>query len=311
MLARRIRSRGATVYAEAHGEVLFLPGTSLSRWKNRFSNRLTAETAKAAPSNKRPRWAHYGKPLKQTISSSTSTRLTRGGGRFYIATGSSANHALFVDQGTSSFQAKILPPWTRGSPSLYESTWVPPGSSSPIGPIQVRGQKAQHFFDKGLQRGFQRMRLRSVQVPGEGISGMREALRGMPASLTNFSGATPWSFAFDTQLREWRAWRDEAFNSRKMLGRDAGPYDRRKRSLSSKAAQQRQSRSTPQPLQPVVKPKGGWKSVAQKKAAAVTQFKIQNPSIKILRRDPDGIVVATAKGPRHIPWSRLYNLLPD
>lgn len=306
MLARRIRSRGATVYAEAHGEVLFAPGTSLSRWKNRFSNRLTAETAKAAPSNKRPRWAHYGKPLKQTISSSTSTRLTRGGGRFYIATGSSANHALFVDQGTSSFQAKILPPWTRGGASLYESTWVPPGSSGPVGPIQVRGQKAQHFFDKGLQRGFQRMRLRSVQVPGEGISGMKEAFRGMPASLTNFSGATPWSFAFDAQLRQWRAWRDEAFNSRKMLGKDAGPYDRRKRSLTRKAADQRQNRPPA-----TTKPKRGWASVEQKKDAAVAQFRKQNPNISIVKRDSFGLLVRTGKGEFRISWSRLYGLLPD
>jgi hypothetical protein len=229
MLVRRIRSRvsgkGVGV-VEANGEVLFAPGTDLSRWKNRFSQRVREATATAAPTNKRPRWDHYGKALKQTITASTSTRITKGGGFFYIAVGSSAPHAYYVDQGTGiyggngPYEAKILPPWTRGSPSLYEHTWRPGGAGTrKVRPVMIKGQKGQGFFDTGLKRGFQSMRMRSFQVPGEGVSGMTSALASFPSGLLNFAGNTASDGPFKGQLAEWREWRDEAWGKGDMLGK--------------------------------------------------------------------------------------------
>lgn len=225
VLVRRIQSRGANIVVEAHGEVLFSAVGPVGIWTNRFSNKLTANAAKAAPSNKRPRWAHYGKPLKSTMTSSTTYQP--GNMRVYAAVGSKAPHAYYVDQGTGiyggkgPYLAKILPPWLPGSPSLYEATWRPDGPGHRrVSPVMIRGQKGQHFFDKALAKTFAYMRMRAFQVPGN--AQITNALSSMPTGLANFAGNTPADAGFKTQLEEWREWRDDAWSRGEGLGRAAG-----------------------------------------------------------------------------------------
>ena len=175
-VVKRIRHKGATVTVEAHGEILFMPTGSVNNWLNRFSQRIEAKTIQAAPSNKRPRWAHYGRPLKDTIKRAYPRFWGNGRDkmRVYAAVGSTAPHAYYVDQGTgvyagnAPYEAKILPPWQQGSPSLYERTWRPGGvGTRRVSPVMIRGQRGQGFMDAGLRAAFRSMRMRSVQVPGE------------------------------------------------------------------------------------------------------------------------------------------------
>ncbi len=213
VLVRRIQGRGATVVVEANGEVLFAATGPVGTWQNRFSQRARAFASAAAPTNKRPRWAHYGAPLKSTMRASTTYQPGRM--KVHSAVGSTAPHGYYVDQGTSDFEAKILPPWFPGSASLYEHTWHPPGGSA-VGTIRVSGQEGQQFLAAGVSRAFASMRMRSFQVPGDPkISG---ALSSFPEGLANFSGATPAGGAFIGSLNEWRRWRDERFNSGRLLG---------------------------------------------------------------------------------------------
>jgi hypothetical protein len=224
-----MRHRGTTVTVTAAGEVLFMPGGQVHGWTRRFGNRAATFSRGFAPVNKRPRWGHYGAPLKDTIQSSPAR--FRGNGHdtqlVHVAVGSSAPHALYVDQGTRDFMAKILPPWTRNSPTLYEHTWRVPVSSTgrdgertveweEVGRIHVRGQRAQNFFDRGLDRAFMSMLRRSAQVPSD--PRVTRALRTWPTGLENFSGATPADAAFMASLTEWRAWRDEAWAAKRILG---------------------------------------------------------------------------------------------
>lgn len=226
-LVRRIRKRGANIVVEAHGEVLFAATGDVGRWQNRFSHRVRTFAAQEAPTNKRPRWGHYGKPLKSTFTASTTYQPGRM--RVYSAIGSSAPHAWYVDQGTgiyngsSPWKAKILPPWQRGEGSLYEHTWRPAGPGRRrVKPVYIKGQKGQGFFDKGLVRGFRSMRMRSVQVPGEGGPKISNVLNSIPTGMTNFAGNTASDGAFVAQLQEWRKWRDDSW-ARNILGRRVRP----------------------------------------------------------------------------------------
>lgn len=214
VLVRRIRSRGANIVVEANGEVLFAPTGEVGRWTNRFSHHVRSATQAEAPSNKRPRWAHYGRALRATFTSSTTYQPGRM--RVYSAIGSTSPHAYYVDQGTGiyagngPYEAKILPPWHRGSPSLYEATWRPGGPGTrKVKPVVIKGQKGQFFFDRGLKRGFESMRVRSFQVPGEGQ--ITSALASIPSGLIDFIGNTVADGAFVAQLEQWRAWRDASW----------------------------------------------------------------------------------------------------
>lgn len=230
---KRLRSRGATITVQANGEVLFAPGADLWLWKNRLTAKVQRATALHAPINKRPRWAHYGKPLKRTIIADTRTRITRGGGFFYMVVGSTSNHAYYVDQGTgifagnSPYEAKVLPPTSQGGSNLYERSWVPGGARGAkpgYSRVMIKGQPGQFFFDAGLRDGYRAMRLRSLKLPGEGTSAMSSALRSMPTGLENFLGNTPADAGFRASLREWRVWRDAAYND----GRDLRNPGRRR-----------------------------------------------------------------------------------
>lgn len=223
----RFRKPGAKVTAAIYGEALFAPGTDLSNWKRRFSNRLTAKTRAAAPlggpTGKYPQRTlrpHPGKRLKSSFSSGTQTRITKGGGRFYIGVSSSSSYAIYVDQGTgvfaghSAYEAKILPPFNEGGDSLYEATFRPGGpGTKKLAKVMIQGQPGQHFFDKGLAEAMRSMHLRSAQLPGEGVSGIASALGAIPENLFG-SGATPSDPGFQKRLEEWRDWRDRAFNLR-------------------------------------------------------------------------------------------------
>lgn len=240
MLVRRIRKRGANIVVEAHGEVLFAPTGDIGVWQRRFSNKVAQFAAAEAPTNKRPRWGHYGAPLKSTFTASTSYQPGRM--RIYTAIGSRSPHSYYVDQGTGVYAgkgpylAKILPPWERQSPSLYEHTWKVPERDvdnegrgfvryEEVGKIAIRGQRGQGFMGKGLSRGFKFMRMRSYQVPGEGL--VTPASKAFPTGLADFKGNTGMSLGFIASLREWRAWRDEAWNAGKVLGQ--GPVRERER----------------------------------------------------------------------------------
>lgn len=232
VLLRAIRKRGANIVVEAHGEVLFMPTGDVTRWTNRFSHRVRNFSASFAPENKRPRWGHYGKPLKTTFTAKT--RPQPGRMKVHAAVGSTAPHAYYVDQGTGVFagsgpyEAKILPPWHRFHGSLYEHTWSPGGPQNPrVKPVFIKGQKGQFFFDAGLKRGFQSMRMRSFQVPDEGR--ITQALASFPTGLADFFGNTPNDQAFRASLAEWRLWRDAAFRRNEELGR--GHHAGRKRSM--------------------------------------------------------------------------------
>lgn len=266
--SRIIRRKGATIAVTANAEVLFMPGGSVNGWMRRFTNRVEKFTAEAAPVNSRPRWAHYGKPLKRTIVGNVPwLRNLASGPRLYSAVGSTAPHAAYVDQGTgaraggSPWRAKILPPTTRGGDNLYEHTWRPAGPGGrPVRSVYIKGQKGQFFFDKGLERGFKSMRMRSAQVPNDPRVG--NIMRTWPRRLENFIGNTPADGPFLAQLKEWRAWRDASWTSYR--GADwqkggtkqsykAGPSKPRKKATAATTTKPKSKPKVEKP--PVTKPK--------------------------------------------------------
>jgi hypothetical protein len=214
---KTLRNRGATIVVEANGELLFTPLGPITQWNRRISRHIREAAIAEAPSNKRPRWSHYGKPLKATMRATTrSDPVTM---HAYAAVGSTAPYSLYVDQGTgiyagrAPYQGKILPPWFPGSPSLYEHTWRPLEGKEyapRIGTVTIKGQKGQHFFDKALKRGLAAEAIATT-------TGLYPALDTFPDSLTGFLGpfSTP---AFIGQLNEWRQWRDAAWSRDRPLG---------------------------------------------------------------------------------------------
>lgn len=312
-VVRRIHNRGATITVESHAEILFMPGGSVNTWTNRFTGRIRARTIAAAPANKRPRWAHYGKPLKGTIVSARPRFWGNGRDkqRVYGAVGSTAPYALYVDQGTGvyggsgPYPAKILPPWSHGSPSLYERTWRPGGPGTRrVAPVMIKGQQGQEFFAKGLAAAFRSMRMRSAALPGDGSPKISDVMGSAVSTLGNFMGNTAATPAFVGQLNEWRAWRDEAWSNGGSLGKP-GETAVKKKSTSTRAPK---PPKLPKPPKPNT---SGYATLRDKQNAAVSAFTKQNPNVKIVSRIPAGlVVVAPATGKRVIiPWSRLYNLI--
>ncbi len=235
-IVKILRSRGTNLVVVANAELLFKPTGPIANFNNSLSQRVRNATALAAPTNKRPRWMHYGKPLKKTMRASTDLQPNRL--HAYFAVGSTAAYSAYVDQGTGvyggngPYGAKILPPWHRGSPSLYEHTWKVPRSAGinmrgervveweELGRVTIKGQKGQFFFARGLKDAMvvSRASLGLPRNKGTNMTSMAKALSLIPDHLHNFRGNTPWSFAFDVQLREWRSWRDEAWYRRELLG---------------------------------------------------------------------------------------------
>lgn len=248
VLVRRLRKRNANITVEANAEVLFAPQGDIGVWQRRLSGYVRDAAASYAPTNKRPRWDHYGAPLKETFTASTTYQPGRM--RVYSAVGSSAPHAYYVDQGTGIYAgngpylAKVIPPYHRGSPSLYESTWHPGGPGQRrVKPVFIKGQKGQGFFAKGLERGFERMRMRSFQLPSEGS--ITSVLNSVPTGLLNFLGNTESNGAFKASLVEWRSWRDVAFKTKEGLGRGNGVGSKHsERSIAARSAQRDQRAKT-------------------------------------------------------------------
>jgi len=205
-LVKRLRIKGGNIVVVANAELLFTPTGMMSRWNNSISQRVRNATAGFAPDNRRPRWAHYGKPLKASFRSTTA--IDAATMQTQAAISSTAPHAMYVDQGTSSFNAKILPPLGYGSPTLYEATWRPPGSApgTQAGAIRVKGQKAQRFFEKGLDAGMAASGIILHQGVGS-LKGQRVDL------LAGFSGATVADAGFIGSLELWRSWRAAAWQA--------------------------------------------------------------------------------------------------
>jgi hypothetical protein len=230
VLIKKVQSRGSTIVIEAHGEILFAPTGPVGRWTKELTEAVEVATQGNAPRNKRPRWGHYGKPLKQTFDSAV--RYSPAKMKVYGAVGSSANHAAFVDQGTGvyggegAYEAKILPPWRRGSPSLYEQGWSP-NASGARSSVMIQGQRGQFFFDAGLKQGFAAMRILSFEAPM--TPQIAEAVRSLPAGILSFldQGNTVANPAFKAQLAEWRQWRQDAFNEGRRFGRRKGRINSR------------------------------------------------------------------------------------
>lgn len=274
VLVRRIRHRGANIVVEANGEVLFAPTGDVGRWSNRFSHRVLAATEAAAPTNKRPRWAHYGKPLRATFRASTTYQPGRM--KVYSAVGSGSPHAYYVDQGTGIFagngpyEAKVLPPYQHGGASLYENTWRPGGPGTrKVKPVFINGQPGQFFFDAGLKGGFASMRMRSFKVPGEGQ--ITKALASIPTGLLGFLGNTVADGAFVSQLEEWRAWRDEAWGRGEGLGRGGGIGSKAHAAFMAKALAAREKKAK------AARPKKAQPVIPKKNPKATTKPKVKKP----------------------------------
>lgn len=228
-VVKRIRKRGATITVESHAEILFMPGGSINSWMAKFTGQLRSRTIKNAPTNKRPRWGHYGKPLKATIVSARPRFWGNGRDkqRVYTAVGSTAPHAYYVDQGTGvyggrgPYEAKVLPPYQWGSASLYEHTWRPGGiGTRKVAPVMIQGQEPKFFFDESLRETMHHMRLSAFQVPTS--PKITDALGSKATGLEGFLGNTLGDEGFIASLREWRRWRDDAWDRGEGLGRGGG-----------------------------------------------------------------------------------------
>lgn len=275
-----LKGRNATTVVEANGEILFVPGGLVPRWTNRLSNAITRATRNAAPSNKRPRWAHYGAPLKTTFTSNT--RANTAAMRVYSAVGSRAPHALYVDQGTGvyngsgPYRAKVIPPWTVGGASLYEHTWRPGGPGERrVAPVMIRGQRGQYFFDEGLRNGFAAMRIVSFEVPG--TAQISSVLNTMPSGLLSGPGNTPNNGAFRASLAEWRQWRDDAWNNGEGLGRGGGIGSKAQEKFREKARASKGKPDRTRKDTSVGKPK---RPATNKKARAADRAKFIQAMVK-------------------------------
>lgn len=204
-----LHRRGATIAFEINAAVIGLPGGSVNRWTASLREIARDRAASHAPANKRPRWGHYGKPLKQSINRSRVKFQPRGKGfQLYATLGSTKHYARFVDQGTKAHQAKIIPPWVAGGyPILWEHTWIPPGDVRPIGTKTVKGIEAVEFFDKGVRDAFIAKRIRLGGPKAQAVAAMKGASFPKPNSI----GSTPVDGAFIAQLRIWREERRQAW----------------------------------------------------------------------------------------------------
>lgn len=241
MLAGYMRNKGANVYYEIRGEVLVDPGEIINGWTQRLTNRIMRYTREAAPSHnyaKRPLRPHGGQTLKESIMRGrTRTRKITTGGAVFSAVGSSAGHAAFVDQGTQGTLAKVLPPWSPGSPTLFEATWSPKGGA-PVGPKMVKGQQARHFFEAGTARAFAYMRMRSFQVPGNPAPG---GLSAHDMGWEEFFGNTQADAGFKARLEEWRRWKYEAYNDPRWQKRNSAKKYRKRAQERDRAKAQREA----------------------------------------------------------------------
>lgn len=294
-----LHKRGAVIAYEVHAEVLGLPGGVVNRWTASLGAIARSRAGQHAPANKRPRWSHYGTPLKKSINrSKVKFHKAKGGFRLYATVGSTKHYSYFVDQGTKAHAAKILPPWAGGGyPMLWEHTWTPPGARDPLGKIWVRGIEAHEFLDKGLKDAFRAKGL--SETTGAGAQ-MAAALRGQAAMLPDFSGSTPGGEAFKAQLDVWRAERDEAWGSADVrMSRRPKTYVRKpKRAEPTKAptAEQTKAKNLAATLKAnknkdrAKKAADEAKAKAKKAADTIAQAKAQKARATAIRQERDNLL---------------------
>lgn len=215
------------IQVTANAMLLAAPGGPIRKWTNAFQRFAQKHTAAAAPHHGSTINAHGVRslrphsivPLKKTIQTQKlRVRNLKGGPRVYGVVGSNSHYAIFVDQGTGAHQAKLLPPWSQGSPSLFESTWAPGPGQPAVGTITVRGQKGQGFFDEGLRKAFLSMKMRSIRTPADPKMG--DAMRTWPKELERVTASGALGSAYLADLPQWRAWKRETYNAKFKLGRD-------------------------------------------------------------------------------------------
>lgn len=348
-----LKGRGVTGAVEIHGELLGVPGGDVDKWRRSLTGRVRENTKIAAPSNKRPRWGHYGPRLKDTIRTRVNpARPTKKGFRFYSGVGAEAPHAMYVDQGTgifnaewggSPYEAKILPPWFQGSPSLYEHTWRPSLNSPTAAPVYIKGQRPQYFMEEGLNRSL----WRGVQtIKGSPSSIIRHEAETVFTEMFRFNGNTPVTPAFLAQLDVWRSWRDDAWNTHKIFGEGSaqrGGYERQsaaaarrkevmarraqtrdtfrrdKNRTKRRAAEDRRSQARTDASKNLTsakksnqKPSAAPKQAAhQQMRAEMAMYLTKNPGFRIQSYNDWGFWRINRKGEREqIPWSyRVIDLL--
>lgn len=209
-VVKHITGRNVSGFVEVHGEVLFMPTGDVGRWTRSFSSTLQRAAARFAPSNKRPRWSHYGPPLKTTMRASTDYDPATL--RVHAAVGSTAPYSLYVDQGTGiyggngPYEAKVVPPWPDRGYQLYEYSWL--ASAKGRKPWMIKGQEGQEFFDKALAAAFSAKRMLSVDVPGGVVASIDNKAVQELGVIMSAAEADAAAGAFRQQLDVWRAERD-------------------------------------------------------------------------------------------------------
>lgn len=267
MPAKKVtRKKHVTITAEAYAEVAFTPRGPMPAWNRRAAQAVEKAIIANTPTGSRPHWAHTGKRLKDTISSQTA--MNAAGSKAHFTVGSSSYYAAYVDQGTGGFDAKILPPWSRGSASLFEHTWKPSPNSAPVGKLPVKGQKAQRFFGRGLQEGMAAMGI--IARPTSDVVDTTP----FPRHITQFPGDAYNQAAFRAQLEEWRKWRDKAWADGKYLGRSGSD------SRSREVARRRASRALSRRLRAAERKKRRANSTAKTSAERGREFRERQAAAK-------------------------------
>lgn len=291
---------------EAHGEVLFAPGTALTNWKIRFSKNIISQVSRAAPrfnsSTRYPQRTyrpHPGPHLKDSFRANTKTDIKVGGGVYYIAVGSRSPYAIYVDQGTGvyagrgEYVAKVLPPFTEGGHTLYERDPRDPDR------VTISGQRGQFFFKEGLDNAFQIMRLRSVDLPVEGISGLSKRGVAFPENLFG-SGRTPNDAGFQARLRMWREWRDEHYARQVALSEKTAEKNRERK----ESAKDRKPTRKNEDRKPTRKNDEGRKFTRAEVEAGITKFLrelgIPDDRVRNIVPKPDGTFTFEFKNVRGI-----------
>ncbi len=198
MYTHTFLKKDCVIAVEANALAIGLPSGDVGKWEASFREIVRDRASKAAPKNKRPRWDHYGAPLKQSLHKSRAKfhKRTRGF-KLYSTVGSKLHYAAFVDQGTSAHQASLLPPWPQRGYGYWEAN-----PAKGVDKITVSGQRGVGYMDAGIRAAFAYKRLKYVGASRKVIA---EGLTTTTALLPDFDGGTPNNPAFRAQREKWRA----------------------------------------------------------------------------------------------------------
>ena len=73
MYTHTFLKKDCVIAVEANALAIGLPSGDVGKWEASFREIVRDRASKAAPKNKRPRWDHYGAPLKQSLHKSIVT----------------------------------------------------------------------------------------------------------------------------------------------------------------------------------------------------------------------------------------------